>query len=274
MNETIEDVQRRLEDGVLWITLNRPDAGNAMTVSMRNEIVDWLGDASGDAAIRAVVLTAQGEKGFCTGADIRSGRTPLPPKPPGAPERIIGDGARIIRNGWQRLIASIQDCEKPVIAGVNATAAGGGMHLALACDLVIMAEEARLIEVFVRRGIAPDAGGAYLLTRLVGPQKAKELFFFGDDVSATDAERIGIVNKVVPRAELEKTLTEWAERLARGPTKAIGFAKWLTNRSLDSDRHGAYWDEGYAQELTNQTEDAREGLTSFAERRPPEFKGW
>jgi len=148
------------------------------------------------------------------------------------------------------------------------------MHLALACDLVIMAEEARLIEVFVRRGIAPDAGGAYLLTRLVGPQKAKELFFFGDDVSATDAERIGIVNKVVPRAELEKTLTEWAERLARGPTKAIGFAKWLTNRALDSDRHGSFWDEAYAQELVNHTEDAREGLVSFVERRPPEFKGW
>ena len=105
------------------------------------------------------------------------------------------------------------------------------------------------IEVFVRRGIAPDAGGAYLLTRLVGPQKAKELFFFGDDVSAAEAERIGLVNRVVPRAELEKTLTEWAERLARGPTKAIGFAKWLTNRSLDSDRHGAFWDEAYAQEL-------------------------
>ena len=268
------DVLRRVENGVLWITLNRPDAGNAMKAEMRNQIADWLDAASGDPTVRAIVITGSGEKGFCTGADLRSSRPPGPPRPEGVPERIVGDAARMIRTGWQRLVGSILDCEKPVIAGVNATAAGGGMHLALACDLVIMAEEARLIEVFVRRGIAPDAGGAYLLTRLVGPQKAKELFFFGDDVSATDAERIGIVNKVVPRAELEKTLTEWAERLARGPTKAIGFAKWLTNRSLDSDRHGAFWDEAYAQELTNHTEDAREGLTSFAERRPPEFKGW
>src|SRR3977135_2480286 len=132
MNETIEDVQRRLEDGVLWITLNRPDTGNAMTVSMRNEIMDWLGDASGDPALPAGVLTAHGEKGFSRGADIRAARPPPPPKPPGAPERIVGEGARIIRNGWQRLIASIQDCEKPVIAGLNATAAGGGRGAARA----------------------------------------------------------------------------------------------------------------------------------------------
>jgi len=268
------DVLRRVENGVLWITLNRPDAGNAMKAEMRNQIADWLDEASGDPTVRAIVITGAGEKGFCTGADLRGGRTQAAPRPEGVPERIVGDAARMIRTGWQRLVGSILDCEKPVIAGVNATAAGGGMHLALACDLVIMAEEARLIEVFVRRGIAPDAGGAYLLTRLVGPQKAKELFFFGDDVSATDAERIGIVNKVVPRAELEKTLTEWAERPARGPTKAIGFAKWLTNRALDSDRHGSFWDEAYAQELVNHTEDAREGLVSFVERRPPEFKGW
>ena len=274
MNETIEDVQRRLEDGVLWITLNRPEAGNALTVAMRNEMINWLSDVSGDAAVRAVVITGRGERGFCTGADLRSGRTPPLPKPPDAPDQIVGDGARIIRNGWQRLIASIQDCEKPVIAGVNATAAGGGMHLALACDLVIMAEEARFIEVFIRRGIAPDAGGAYLLTRLVGPQKAKELFFYGDDVPAAEAERIGIANKVVPRAELDKTLNEWAGRLAKAPTRAIAFTKWLTNRSLETDRAGSFWDEAYAQELLSRTEDAKEGMESFMERRSPEFKGW
>src|SRR2546421_12905401 len=102
ITETIHDVERRLEEGVLWITLNRPDAGNAMTVSMRNEIMDWLGDASGDAANRAEVLPAQGEKSFCTGADLRSGRTPLPPKPPGAPERVTGEGARVGRSDWER----------------------------------------------------------------------------------------------------------------------------------------------------------------------------
>jgi 2-(1,2-epoxy-1,2-dihydrophenyl)acetyl-CoA isomerase len=171
-------------------------------------------------------------------------------------------------------VSSILDCEKPVIAGVNGTAAGGGCHLALACDLIIMAEEARFIEVFIRRGIIPDAGGCYLLPRLVGPQKAKELMFFGDDVSAADAASIGLVNKVVPRADLDKTLTEWAERLATMPTKAIGVTKGLINRSLESSRPAAFAEEAAAQELIQGTEDAREGMMSFAERRPAEFKGF
>jgi len=269
-----DDLIRRLEDGVLWITLNRPDAGNAMTTPMRDQIGDWMIEASADPWVRVVVLTGAGEKGFCTGADIRSQRRDPPPKPEGAPERIVGDAARVIRSGWGRLVQSIMDCEKPVIAGVNGTAAGGGMHLALACDLVVMAEEAKFIEVFVRRGIAPDAGGAYILTRLVGLQKAKELFFFGDDVPAAEAYRIGLASKVVPRTELEKTLAEWAGRLASGPTKAIAFSKWLANRAVDADRNSAFWDEGYAQELVSGTEDSKEGMLSFVERRPPEFKGW
>src|SRR5262249_6133266 len=179
-----------------------------------------------------------------------------------------------IERGFQRLIATVLDCEKPVIAGVNGTAAGGGMHLALASDLVIMAEQARFIEVFIRRAIIPDAGGAYLLPRLVGPQKAKELFFFGDDVPAVEAERIGLANKIVPRAELEKTLGEWAGRLAKMPTRAIAFTKWLTNRALETDRTGSFWDEAYAQELVTRTGDMQEGRASFIERRPPEFRGW
>ena len=269
-----DDLIRRIEGGVCWITLNRPETGNAMTTPMRDQIADWMIEASADPWVRVVVLTGAGEKGFCTGAELRSQRRDPPPKPEGAPERIVGDAARIIRSGWQRLVASIMDCEKPVIAGVNGTAAGGGMHLALACDLVVMAEEARFIEVFIRRGIAPDAGGAYILTRLVGPQKAKELFFLGDDVPAAEAYRIGLANKIVARADLEKTLVELAGRLANAPTKAIAFSKWLTNRSLDSDRITAFWDEGFAQELISGTEDSKEGMMSFVERRPPEFKGW
>jgi 2-(1,2-epoxy-1,2-dihydrophenyl)acetyl-CoA isomerase len=171
-------------------------------------------------------------------------------------------------------VASVLDCEKPVIASVNATAAGGGVHLALACDLVIAAEESRFIEVFVRRGIAPDAGGAYLLARLIGPQRAKELFFFGDDLPAAEAARMGLVNRVVPRADLASLVAEWAARLADGPTKAIGAVKYLTNRALDVDRATAFWDEALAQELVTATEDAQEGLAAFAERRKPTFRGW
>jgi 2-(1,2-epoxy-1,2-dihydrophenyl)acetyl-CoA isomerase len=269
-----DDVTRRIADGVAWITLNRPDAGNAMTAAMRDQISEWVTDASSDLFVRVVVITAAGEKAFCTGADLRGGRAAPRPKPDGAPEGIVGDGARMIRDGWQRLVGSILDCEKPVIAGVNGTAAGGGMHLALACDLVVAAEEAKFIEVFIRRGIAPDAGGAWLLTRLVGLQKAKELFFFGDDLPAAEAHRIGLVTRLVPRADLQSTLEEMAGRLAAGPTKAIGAAKWLTNRALDVDRATSFQDEAMAQELVTHTLDSKEGIASFVERRPSEFKGW
>lgn len=269
-----DDLTRRIEDGVCWITLNRPQAGNALTQFMRDRIAEWVRDASADLFVRVVVITGAGDKAFCTGADLRGGQLPPRPKPDDAPERVVGDGSRTIRDGWQALVTSILDCEKPVVAGVNGTAAGGGMHLALACDLVVMAEEAKFVEVFIRRGIAPDAGGAWILTRLVGIQKAKELFFFGDDVPAAEAHRIGLVNRLVPRNELQATLEEWAGRLAQGPTKAIGVAKWLTNRALDVDRATSLYDEAMGQELVTRTQDSQEGIASFVERRPPSFKGW
>jgi len=269
-----DDVVRRIEDGICWITLNRPDAGNAITQPMRDQLAEWVRDASADLFVRVVVITAAGDKAFCSGADLRGGRLPPRPKPDDAPDDVVGDASRMIRDGWQALVSSILDCEKPVIAGVNGTAAGGGMHLALACDLVVMAEEAKFVEVFIRRGIAPDAGGAWILSRLVGIQKAKELFFFGDDVPAAEAYRIGLVNRLVPRAELQSALEEWAGRLATAPTKAIGVAKWLTNRALDVDRATALHDEAMAQELITNTVDSKEGVASFVERRPAQFKGW
>jgi 2-(1,2-epoxy-1,2-dihydrophenyl)acetyl-CoA isomerase len=269
-----DDLTRRIADGVCWITLNRPEAGNALTQFMRDRIAEWVRDASADLFVRVVVITGTGDNAFCTGADLRGGRLTPRPKPDGAPEDVVGEGARMIRDGWQALVTAILDCEKPVIAGVNGTAAGGGMHLALACDLVVMAEEAKFVEVFVRRGIAPDAGGAWILTRLVGIQKAKELFFFGDDVPASEASRIGLVNRLVPRAELQATLEEMAARLAKGPTKAIWIAKWLTNRALDVDRATSLYDEAMGQELVTNTSDMKEGIASFVERRPAEFKGW
>jgi 2-(1,2-epoxy-1,2-dihydrophenyl)acetyl-CoA isomerase len=267
------DVLRADRNGVAWITLNRPEAGNAINTEMLEQIIAWLEEASADLAVRAAVLTGQGDKGFCTGADLRS-PVPGPVRPEGAPDRAVGDSARMIRTGWQRLITAVLDCEKPVVAAVNATAAGGGLALAAACDLVLAAEGASFIAVFVRRGIAPDAGAVYLLTRLIGPQRTKELCFFGEDVSARDAEQLGLVNRVVSADELLAVASEWAGRLASGPTKAIGMAKYLVNRALDTDRATALWEESVAQELVTGSADCREGLGAFAERRPPVFKGW
>ena len=268
-----QQVLHRVENRVAWITLNRPEVRNAITGDQRNRLIDLLEESGASVDVGAVVLTATG-KGFCTGADLRSGRSTPAPKPEGAPERIMGDAARMIRRGAQRLVSAVLDCEKPVVAAVNGTAAGIGAHLAFACDLVVAADEARFIEVFVRRGISPDGAGAYLLPRLIGLQKAKELIFFGDDLSAAEAERIGLVNRVVPSAELAATAAELAGRLATGPTKAISMAKWLLNRSLDSDRRTAFDEEAWAQELVVTTADAAEGLRAFAERRDPQFRGF
>lgn len=262
-----------VEGGVARITLNRPDAANAITPDQRNTVIRLLEEATTDLHVRVVVLTATG-KHFCTGADLRVSKIPDNPRPEGAPERAVGDVGRNIKRGAQRLVGAILDCEKPVIAAVNGTAAGIGAHMALASDIILVADTARFIEVFSRRGITPDGGGAYLLPRIIGLPKAKELIFYGDDLPAAEAERIGLVNKVVPAADLDATATDWANRLAKGPTKAIGLAKFLLNRSLDSDRQTAFEEEAWAQELASRTEDFNEGVQAFIERREVAFKGW
>ena len=266
-----EQVLHRVEDGVAWITLNRPEAHNAITPDQRDRVIWLLSEASAELAVRCVVITANG-KGFCTGADLRASR-PARPRPDGAPERTSGEVARMIRDGAQAMVAAVMDCEKPVIAAVNGTAAGIGAHLAFACDLVIAAESANFVEVFVRRGLVPDGGGAYLLPRLIGLQKTKELMFFGDKLPAADAMAIGLANKVVPDDELVAVAGEWAARLAAGP-RSIVATKWLINRSLDSDRATSFHDEAMAQDLNMTTADAQEGVASFVERRDADYKGW
>ena len=268
-----QELTAKVENGVLWLTINRPDAGNAITPDVRNRMIEHLDDASGSLDVRAVVITAAGEKHFCTGADLRAGRGAAT-EARGRAERIPGDAARMIRTGIQRLIGAILDCEKPVLAAVNGTAAGGGAQIVMACDLAVAADNARLIQVFVRRGLIPDGGGSYLLPRVVGMKKAKELVFFGDDVSAADAERLGLFNLVVPAGDLTAKAREWAERLASGPTKTLGFAKRLLNRSLDVDRATAFEEEALYVEMVTGTVDSTEGVASFVERRPPEFKGY
>jgi 2-(1,2-epoxy-1,2-dihydrophenyl)acetyl-CoA isomerase len=269
-----QELLAKIENQVLWLTLNRPDAGNAITPRVRNRMIEHFDDANTNFNVRAIVVTAVGDKHFCTGADLRAGGVEPPPKPEGAPERITGDGARAIRTGIQRLIGRFLDCEKPIICALNGTAAGGGSAMALASDLVIAADTARIIQVFVRRGLIPDGGVVYTLPRVVGMKKAKELVFFGDDLSAADAEQFGLVNKVVSPAELEDTAREWAERLAQGPTKTIGFAKKLLNRSLDVDRATLFEEEAMLVELVAGTADSAEGVASFRERRATEFKGY
>jgi 2-(1,2-epoxy-1,2-dihydrophenyl)acetyl-CoA isomerase len=270
----VTEVGLRVEqDGaVLRLTLDRADVANALDWRTREALVAALRNASADLAVRAVLLTGSGDRAFCTGADLRV-PLPGPVKPDGAPDRPQGDVARGIATGWQQTVTAVLDCEKPVVAAVNGTAAGAGMHLALACDIVLMADTAKLVPVFVRRGIAPDAAGAYLLTRLVGPQVAKRLYLFGDDVPAPEAQQLRLAS-VVPAAELMTRAEELARRLAAGPTRTLAVTKRLVNRAMDVDRETALAEEAWGQELVMTTEDAQEGVRAFVERRETSFRGW
>ncbi|HTR70653.1 MAG TPA: enoyl-CoA hydratase-related protein [Mycobacteriales bacterium] len=273
MTDVVDGLIVERSGGIVTITLDRAEAFNALDYVVRNAMVAALREASEDLAVRAVVLTGAGDKAFCTGADLRV-PMPTPPKPEGAPERAQGDVSRGIATGWQAAVTAVLDCDKPVIAAVNGTAAGAGMHLALACDIVVMSEHAKFVPVFVRRGIAPDAAGAYLLTRLIGPARAKLLYLFGDDVPAAEADRLGLVSRLVPPKEVMPTARALAERLAAGPTRTLAMTKQLVNRALDVDRETALREETWAQELVMTTEDANESVRAFVERRDPTYKGW
>jgi 2-(1,2-epoxy-1,2-dihydrophenyl)acetyl-CoA isomerase len=273
MTSDIEGLSIDLDGSVLTLTLNRPDVHNALDWQTREVLVDALGEASADVGVRAIVLTGVGDRAFCTGADLRV-PMPAPAKPEGAPARVQGDIARGIATGWQRVVTAVLDCEKPVVAAVNGTAAGAGMHLALACDVIVMSEATKLVPVFVRRGIAPDAAGAYMLTRLVGTARAKQIYLFGDDIPAAEALRLGLVTELAPPDETLHIASERARRLASGPTRALAITKRLVNTALDADRDAALRAEAWGQELVMTSEDAQEGVRAFIERRDTEFKGW
>jgi 2-(1,2-epoxy-1,2-dihydrophenyl)acetyl-CoA isomerase len=269
-----EELVAKLENGVLWLTINRADKGNAIPYYVRDRLTQHFWEAHTDLDVRAIVLTGTGVRHFCTGADLSVPQPAGKPKPEGAPAMVVGGATHMMRLGFQRLMQAMLDCEKPIIVALNGTAAGGGGMFVLAADLVIAADTAKIIQVFVRRGLVPDGGVAYLLPRVVGLHKAKELIFFGDDLPAAEAERIGIVNKVVPAAVLHAATKEWAERLAAGPTKAIGWSKKLKHDASDLSRHDLLEEDAMLVDKNTNTSDSGEGVASFRERRTPEWKGW
>lgn len=259
------------DNGVLHITINRADVGNSLSPNARDALSAALEDAHSNPSVRAVLLGAAGSRHFCAGAGLPSKTDDSVTQ--AIAEKRPGDIARMLAHGWQRLVAAVLDCGKPVVAAVNGVAVGAGASLVLACDLVVMSSEAKLIEAFVHRGILPDSGAIFLLTRIVGLRKAAELLMLGDAVDASTCERLGIVNRVAAPEAVMATAEELAGRLAAGPTVMLSHTKRLLAVSSESSRERAFDQEAWAAELISHTSDLREGLRAFTERRTPDFQG-
>lgn len=251
-----------VEDGVGTLTLNRPEKLNAFVGDMRDRIADGLEELAADDDVRVVVVTGRG-RAFCAGADVGY-----------LSELVEGqrmEEARALVEAGRRVAKSIVEAPKPVIAALNGPAAGGGANLALACDLRIASERAAIGQTFNRIGLHPDWGGTYFLPRLVGEARAAELFFSAEMVDAEEADRIGLVNRVVPHEELEDAVAELAGRLAAKPSLPLELAKHAVRTSLDASLDEMLDYEVEAQIRCFRSRDAREGIRAFLEKREPDF---
>ena len=253
-----EPVSLTSADGVTTITLDRPERKNAIDEAMWRTLRDMLQHVRNDADTRVVVLQGAGGD-FCAGADVASSAHEEHPIPR---LRRIGDVA-----------LALFELPMPVIAKVDGVAAGAGMNLALACDLVVASDRARFSQIFARRGLSIDFGGSWLLPRLIGVHKAKELVLLADMYDAAAAAEFGFVNRVVPVAELDAFVAEWASRLAAGPPIALSLSKRLLDSSFDVSFEQALDDEGRAQTVNISTKDTLEAISAFVEKRTPEFRG-
>ncbi len=268
-----EELTSELRNGVLWLTINRPDASNSIPFYVRDRLIEHFRDAHTDLAVRCIVLTAAGERHFCTGSDLRV-RPPMPAKPEGAPEFVAGSAVNMMRTGFQQLMERMQDCQKPIIVALNGTAAGGGAMLTLAADLVIAADTAKIVDVFGKQALIPDGGFLYLLPRIVGTHKAAQIVFLGDTITATEAAELGIVNRVVPADQLHAAAEEWATRIAAKPTKVLGWAKKLLHDATEIPRTATLENEAVFIELNQGTDDGKERMAAMMETRDPIWRGW
>jgi 2-(1,2-epoxy-1,2-dihydrophenyl)acetyl-CoA isomerase len=256
-----------LSDGVLTLTLNRPDVLNAFTLELLSALRSAFEGAAGEPTVRCVVLTGAG-RGFSAGADLRHGIIGGEggvPSPDGLEQTVTGY--------YNPLIRAIRQLEKPVIAAVNGVAAGAGQSVALACDLRVASEKASFVGGFIRIGLIPDSGGTFIMPRLIGAAKAAELAFLGERVSADDALRLGLVNKVVPPDELLPAAHAWAAQLAALPTQAIGMTKRAYNAAILPDLDERLAHEAQLMRAAASTADHREGMQAFLEKREPRFTG-
>jgi enoyl-CoA hydratase/carnithine racemase len=258
-SKTLETLLVDVTDaGVVTVTMNRPEKKNAANSVMWDELRNTWDEIALDPTVRCVVMTGAGDA-FCSGADLAGqGR-----------DRHQLQSMNLIH----RTVQALYSIMVPVIAKVNGVAAGAGMNMALACDLIVASDQARFSEIFARRGLTVDFGGTWILPRLIGLHKAKELAFFADVISAQHAQEFGFVNRVVPAADLDAEVDAWASRLAAGPPLALAMTKRLLTLNASADFATALEGEGMAQSVNFATQDTKEAVSAFLEKREPEFKG-
>jgi len=250
-----------VKDKVCTITLNRPDVYNAFNDELSYELQDALKQARKDKEVRVLVITGEG-KAFCSGQDLKAG----------SPEEKR-DLSESLYKRYNPIIRAVRNMPKPVVCRLNGVAAGAGCSLALACDMIIASENSSLIEVFINIGLVLDSGSSWFLPRAVGLAKAFELATMGTKVTAEQALQLGMVNKVVPIAELDKAVKEVADYYANAPTKAIALIKKMLNKSTHSDLETMLEYEAFCQQIAGNSADYKEGVQAFVEKRKPDFKG-
>jgi 2-(1,2-epoxy-1,2-dihydrophenyl)acetyl-CoA isomerase len=254
-------IRLEVADAIATITLDRPNALNALTVPMKEELLGALRAIGRDRAVRAVVLTGAG-RAFCAGQDLN--------------ERLEPDAAPLaveVRERYNPIIRAMRALPQAIVGAINGVAAGAGASLALACDIRVAAEEGTFVLAFGRIGLVPDSGATWLLPRLVGPAKAAELALLGERLSAADAERHGLVARVVPGDALAAEARDIAARLAALAPRALSLTKRALERSWSVDLEAALEDEALRQGIAGATADHAEGLAAFLEKRPPRFTG-
>jgi len=249
------------KDGIATITINRPKALNALNEETLPEFLSSLEDAEKDKNVRVIVITGAGEKAFCAGLDLKTVK-----------DISVIKAVETSKLG-QKLTLAIEELGKPVIAAINGYALGGGLELAMACDIRIASENARIGQTEVNVGLIPGWGGTQRLPRLVGKGIAKELVFTGKMIDAKTAERIGLINMVVPPEKLKSAVEELSKVIMSKPPIAIKLAKELINSSIETDQGTGLVHEAEAFGILASTEDYREGVSAFIEKRKPEYKG-
>ncbi|MBI2711224.1 MAG: enoyl-CoA hydratase [Actinobacteria bacterium] len=257
---SFEDLRVDLDGAVATVTIDRPARKNAATTTTWRELGKAFRWATDEPAVRVVVVTGAGDA-FCSGADLSGGL--------GEPDMAGLPGMRLVSDAC----LALHRLPKPAIARVNGVAAGAGMNLALGCDLIVASSTARFSEIFARRGLSVDFGGSWLLPRLVGLHRAKELVLLADIITADEAERLGLINRVVPPDELDAVVSEWAARLAAGPPVALASSKRMLNDSFGRSMDEALEHEARSQVINLATEDVREAISAFFAKRDPHFQG-